>query len=1608
MERLYKIFCVWMVVAMALAGLAPAVVAQAPLGSQEPGGLVGKDFVPPRPDLLSKLQMAEVDRTGFGLNAAMGAEEAAIAYQKYLAKKLDPRFRGQSVTKTFGSGRLLQTSPEITRVLVALVDFPDLANNQLDVDDPLHVENNTDYRVSPFDRDHYMRLLFSETNDWSARNYFREASNWGISSGYDLQGDVHDWTTLPVTGTVGAYGDDDPSGGVDNDATDGIDLSTFVMDAANTLDGSGFTPAGGWFEYSSSTGVPYLIDYFVIVHAGKGQEAGGDVVYGDSIWSTSGSLATEYRIPNTSLWVKDFIVVSEDAPVGVFVHELGHLFGLPDTWNPGSGADEYDDMAWPGLDQGGDGEASPAFWDPMGQGCWLGSPLGTKPASMTAWERWKLDWLDPRVWRTTDDPTSIYVAQLEKATAANKAIKIELPEKTCVPAHSETHMWQAPWPAFTTADSTLRHDFEITATSSAELRFWHWYDLKNTEMAIIEVDDNPSDGLNYTVIDSFTNDSLGNCGDDGWVEYSIDLSPSQYPSKWVSVRFRLTRTLAIGGLGWFLDDFELIQDGQVTWSDDCETSDLGPGQGDASFPTYWDATNFSRNEDYTSEHYYLVEWRSDAIGNSGFDEGLREAYNWSSGADKAKGKAEFFRYNPGFLFWYVDPIYQEGDNDVLWHPGEGFLLAIDSHPDPLEEASTSNKWRTRVQMMDATFRESASTVPNSLTDSVGVLNDLGDLPATNVFTDAMASYPWWDPMTPSSSAKTLQYGVHGEVIDENPGQGGAWLSLSLDAANMEDSYKDVDETTAEPGETLEYTLVLINTGIADAQTIWVTDTAPAHTSYISGSLSVDSSEIYTPTESSDGFEWYGTVLLSTPVTITFQVVLDPVIDNGTLIQNVAHVFEGTVHEVDVYSPETEVVSAPCLVGSTKVAEPTSVLAGGLVTYTITLINSGTMDSATTTITDCIPEDTSYWPGSLQYSAGSGSYNSMTECIEWSGPVEVGTSTFITFTVKVTPGCLFCSPIANEAVINCELQPEFSIHSNNVAVDSGPNLWESTKTVVTVGGGATAAPGEALTYTITLYNGGNLEANVTLADVVPANTTYVSGTLASSTGTPDDSDPTTMQWSGTVGIDSTETVQFSVEITSPLMSGTLITNTVPIVVTGGETYTRTVVTEVLSEPRWDLSIKEAIADPAGEVITYTITLFNDGTQNATVHLTDTIPTGTEYKSGPSVSPPTAPSGSYGGGQILWTGPITRNTGITLTFAVSITLSGSGVITNCAEINDGVTPVFYLCDDGMYVAGLEAVDPNGDHYCGDLVPIEIQISNVADFKGFQITVDWDPSILNLPVTSIENGTWFSPASWPIKSSDNISGTSTVLASLWGDDVLSTNGGAYTLYTLNFRAISAGTSPITITTASILSDGSFNPIPYHRTNTSVTVLGRSLSGYAYLQARSDHTGAQVYWEGDSEPLAETDAAGFYSFCPPVGEGEEMTLQIKKDGYLYGEKDVTVTGSSMDLGSVELLGGDALGIGTGITETTPMTCAVDPGRTATLAEPQDGEVRVNDLTFIGYRFGSAAGDPDWGLPYDPCYPEYENYKADIDGNDLVNLFDLVLVATNFNKVAPDDVEWP
>jgi len=63
-----------------------------------------------------------------------------------------------------------------------------------------------------------------------------------------------------------------------------------------------------------------------------------------------------------------------------------------------------------------------------------------------------------------------------------------------------------------------------------------------------------------------------------------------------------------------------------------------------------------------------------------------------------------------------------------------------------------------------------------------------------------------------------------------------------------------------------------------------------------------------------------------------------------------------------------------------------------------------------------------------------------------------------------------------------------------------------------------------------------------------------------------------------------------------------------------------------------------------------------------------------------------------------------------------------------------------------------------------------------------------------------------------------------------------------------------------------------------------------------------------------------------------------------------------------------------------------------------------VLDLTFVGARFGKTNVDSDWGP--DSCHPDYLAFKSDINEDDNVNIFDLVLVGNNFGKLAPSP--WP
>ena len=129
----------------------------------------------------------------------------------------------------------------------------------------------------------------------------------------------------------------------------------------------------------------------IVVHAGPGEENGG--VTTDYIWSHRSTLSgngvstvtINGKVFNDYLIVPEYVISGgrQEASIGVFCHEFGHVIGLPDSYDTSSvtaGVGQWSLMA------GGS-------WGSMGNNS-SGTMTGSDPAPLMAWERVKLGWLE--------------------------------------------------------------------------------------------------------------------------------------------------------------------------------------------------------------------------------------------------------------------------------------------------------------------------------------------------------------------------------------------------------------------------------------------------------------------------------------------------------------------------------------------------------------------------------------------------------------------------------------------------------------------------------------------------------------------------------------------------------------------------------------------------------------------------------------------------------------------------------------------------------------------------------------------------------------------------------------------------------------------------------------------------------------------------------------------------------------------------------------------------------------------------------------------------------------------------------------------------------------
>ncbi|MBN1995100.1 MAG: DUF11 domain-containing protein, partial [Anaerolineae bacterium] len=290
--------------------------------------------------------------------------------------------------------------------------------------------------------------------------------------------------------------------------------------------------------------------------------------------------------------------------------------------------------------------------------------------------------------------------------------------------------------------------------------------------------------------------------------------------------------------------------------------------------------------------------------------------------------------------------------------------------------------------------------------------------------------------------------------------------------------KTVSSPTIEPGQYLTYTLTISNNGsIATSGAYTVTDVLPNHT--VSSSVVIDPQPPGVLNGMTVTWVFTDSLASGSAKTLTYTVqVASPLAQGEKIVNQTYSVSGGNVYTEAVGIPVTVTVTAPATLTVSKSASPTPVQAGGLLTYTITVANDASSKGLATAvvISDTLPGEVVYQ--SAGFVGATGTLTDTGNPILWQldNPLPVGGSAQVTVTVRVT------SPMRPGVITNT-----FAAFALNAPLVSDILTTSVTSTnIITLSKSVyppVVAPGDVVTYTITLTNSGNSIATISLTDVL---------------------------------------------------------------------------------------------------------------------------------------------------------------------------------------------------------------------------------------------------------------------------------------------------------------------------------------------------------------------------------------------------------------------------------------------------------------------------------------------------------------------------------------------
>jgi uncharacterized repeat protein (TIGR01451 family)/fimbrial isopeptide formation D2 family protein len=499
--------------------------------------------------------------------------------------------------------------------------------------------------------------------------------------------------------------------------------------------------------------------------------------------------------------------------------------------------------------------------------------------------------------------------------------------------------------------------------------------------------------------------------------------------------------------------------------------------------------------------------------------------------------------------------------------------------------------------------------------------------------------------------------------------------------------KTASPATANPNQTVTYTIVVSNTGDAPGSTTWSDNfddrltpssaTTPggpncapgatAFTNCATGTIEAGGSRTWTYTAAMPGS------FTGTPGGDGCPA--GPTPPAAFPVRNVVVLASGDDDDAVVCVP-----AAPTFTVE-KTADPTTAVPGQTVTYTIKVTNGGTAAGSTTWSDDFdnrLTPSSATTPGGPNCSPGAGAF---TNCA--TGTIEAKSSKTWTYTAAMpdsftgTPGGNGCNPAGEDQqypVRNVVVLANNNTDDAVVCVPAAPEF-----TVVKTADPTNAQAGQTVTYTIKVTNSGDAAGSTTWSDDFDNRLTPSSATTPGGPNCSPAAGACTDCATGTINAGASKTWTYTAAMPdkfsgapggsgcTPAGNGQQYPVRNVAVLDNGDNDDAVVC--VAAAPNLTLvkSVQKETDAEGHETLTYTLTYNNTGAAEATTAtITETVPAGTTYVS-------CTGGCTVDGDTVTWTvGPIAPKTGTgSVTMTVAVTTHSSCDISNTAQIS---TPGF----------------------------------------------------------------------------------------------------------------------------------------------------------------------------------------------------------------------------------------------------------------------------------------------------------------------------------------------